>query len=270
MPVQWCDDRVCLSFARCRRPSRMPLRCGPVGGCAKSYPNYSRSALISAQLHGRQGVCLYGDLVVATGVAHSMLRRAPKPTAVSAVWRSMCCTRSACTGDSAVAGVITSSFFVTSFVGHRPIFWGNYFSSSVLYLTTTVCKQRAANCEGPNAEKRRLQFTLERQGSAVPSSGCVVKRPRRAPVKALTVYPQKRGTSRISRPYHRKITLSVVSCPPRWVNTLKAINQRARLFSAAVMLRPSMFGVFMVAASTVLHCLLLLTQERCSWCARCC
>jgi len=121
-----------------------------------------------------------------------------------------------------------------------------------------------------NAEKHRLQFTLERQGSAVPSSGCVVKRPRRAPVKALTVYPQKRGTSRISRPYHRKITLSVVSCPPRWVNTLKAINQRARLFSAAVMLRPSMFGVFMVAASTVLHCLLLLTQERCSWCARCC
>ena len=158
----------------------------------------------------------------------------------------MCCTRSACTGDSAVAGVVTSSLFVASFVGHRPIFWGNYFSSSVLYLTTTVCKQRAANCEGPNAEKRRLQFTLERQGSAVPSSGCVVKRPRRAPVKALTVYPQKRGTSRISRPYHRKITLSVVSCPPRWVNTLKAINQRARLFSAAVMLRPSMFGVFMV------------------------
>ena len=150
----------------------------------------------------------------------------------------MCCTRSACTGDSAVAGVVTSSFFVASFVGHRPIFWGNYFSSSVLYLTTTVCKQRAANCEGPNAEKHRLQFTLE--------SGCVVKRPRRAPVKALTVYPQKRGTSRMSRPYHRKITLSVVSCPPRWVNTLKAINQRARLFSAAVMLRPSMFGVFMV------------------------
>ena len=71
MPVQWCDDRVCLSFARCRRPSRMPLRCGPVGGCAKSYQNYSRSALISAQLHGRHGVCLYGDLVVATGAAHS-------------------------------------------------------------------------------------------------------------------------------------------------------------------------------------------------------
>ena len=41
--------------------------------------------------------------------------------------------------------------------------------------------------------------------------------------------------------------MSVVSCPPRWVNTLKAINQRARLFSAAVMLRPSMFCVFMVA-----------------------
>ena len=139
-------------------------------------------------------VCLYGDLVVATGVAQSMLRRAPKPAAVSAVWRSMCCTRSACTGDSAVAGVVTSSLFVASFVGHRPIFWGNYFSSSVLYLTTTVCKQRAANCEGPNAEKRRLQFTLERQGSAVPSSGCVVKRPRRAPVKAMTIYPEV-GTS---------------------------------------------------------------------------
>ena len=131
-------------------------------------------------------VCLYGDLVVATGVAQSMLRRAPKPTAVSAVWRSMCCTRSACTGDSAVAGVVTSSFFVASFVGHRPIFWGNYFSSSVLYLTTTVCKQRAANCEGPNAEKHRLQFTLE--------SGCVVKRPRRAPVKAHDHYPEV-GTS---------------------------------------------------------------------------
>ena len=41
--------------------------------------------------------------------------------------------------------------------------------------------------------------------------------------------------------------MSVVSCPPQWVNTLKAINQRARLFSAAVMLRPSMFCVFMVA-----------------------
>ena len=106
-------------------------------------------------------MCLYGDLVVATGAAQSVLRRAPKPTAVSAVWRSMCCTRSACTGDTAVAGVVTSSFFVASFVGHRPIFWGNYFSSSVLYLTTTVCKQRAANCEGPNAEKHRLQFTPE-------------------------------------------------------------------------------------------------------------
>lgn len=70
--------------------------------------------------------------------------------------------------------------------------------------------REAANCEVPNAEKHRLQFTLERQGSAVPSSGCVVKRPRRAPVKALTVYPQKWGTSRMSRPYHRKITLSVI------------------------------------------------------------
>ena len=116
----------------------------------------------------------------------------------------------------------------------------------------------------------RRNIACSSHSRVVLSSGCVVKRPRRAPVKALTVYPQKRGTSRISRPYHRKITLSVVSCPPRWVNTLKAINQRARLFSAAVMLRPSMFGVFMVAASTVLHCLLLLTQERCSWCARCC
>ena len=182
----------------------------------------------------------------------------------------MCCTRSACTGDTAVAGVVTSSFFVASFVGHRPIFWGNYFSSSVLYLTTTVCKQRAANCEGPNAEKRRLQFTLERQGSAVPSSGCVVKRPRRAPVKALTVYPQKRGTSRMSRPYHRKITLSVVSCPPRWVNTLKAINQRARLFFSCC--DATAFDVLRiyVCCWSVLHCLLLLTQELCSWCARCC
>ena len=76
------------------------------------------------------------------------MRRAPKLTAWSAVWRSMCCTRSACTGDTAVAGVVTSSFFVASFVGHRPIFWGAYFSSSVLYLATTVCKQRAANREG--------------------------------------------------------------------------------------------------------------------------
>lgn len=164
-------------------------------------------------------MCLYGDLVVLLA------------TALSAVWHSMCYTRSACTGDSAATGVVTSSFFVimaangaamyffyslrpssfvASFVGHRPIFWGTCFSLSVLYLTTTVCKQRAAICEVPNAEKHRLQFTLERQGSAVPSSGCVVKRPRRAPVKALTVYPQKWGTSRMSRPYHRKNTLSVI------------------------------------------------------------
>ena len=44
--------------------------------------------------------------------------------------------------------VLRPSSFVASFVVHRPIFWGAYLSSSVLYLTTTVCKQRAANCEG--------------------------------------------------------------------------------------------------------------------------
>ena len=102
-------------------------------------------------------MCLYGDLVVLLA------------TALSAVWHSMCYTRSACTGDSAATGVVTSSFFVimaangaamyffyslrpssfvASFVGHRPIFWGTCFSLSVLYLTTTVCKQRAANREG--------------------------------------------------------------------------------------------------------------------------
>jgi hypothetical protein len=82
------------------------------------------------------------------------LWRAPRPTAVSAVWRSMCYTRSACTGDSAATGLVTSLFFVimaangatmyfftlfvlrpssfvASFVVHRPIFWGAYFSSSV-------------------------------------------------------------------------------------------------------------------------------------------
>ena len=40
------------------------------------------------------------------------LWRAPRPTAVSAVWRSMCYTRSACTGDSAATGLVTSLFFV--------------------------------------------------------------------------------------------------------------------------------------------------------------
>ena len=80
----------------------------------------------------------------------------------------------------------------------------------------------------------------------MPSSGCVVKRPRRAPVKAMTITQKWAPLSGRGWSY-RKITMSVVSCPPRWVNTLKAINQRARLFSAAVMLRPSMFCVFMVA-----------------------
>jgi len=155
----------------------------------------------------------------------------------------MCCTRSACTGDSAVAGVVTSSFFVASFVGHRPIFWGNYFSSSVLYLTTTVCKQRAANCEGPNAEKHRLQFTLESSSlewlcrETTPKGAC----------EGHDHLPRSGHLYQEEAVSYRKITLSVVSCPPRWVNTLKAINQRARLFSAAVMLRPSMFCVFMVA-----------------------
>ena len=149
---------------------------------------------------------------------------------------------------------------------YQRVFWSNYFSSSVLYLTTTVCKQRAANCEGPNAEKHRLQFTLESSSlgwlcrETTPKGAC----------EGHDHLPRSGHLYQEEAVSYRKITLSVVSCPPRWVNTLRAINQRARLFSAAVMLRPSMFGVFMVAASTVLHCLLLLTQERCSWCARCC
>ena len=63
MPVRWCDDCVCLSFARCRRPSRMPLRCGPVGGCAKSYQNIPAQLSIVLSFTGGT-VCLYGDLVV--------------------------------------------------------------------------------------------------------------------------------------------------------------------------------------------------------------
>jgi len=160
------------------------------------------------------------------------LWRAPRPTAVSAVWRSMCYTRSACTGDSAATGLVTSLFFVimaangatmsllsSSFVlrpsshlswsivpySGAPISLRRYCTSQPQYASRELQIVRDTN-----AEKHRLQFTLERQGSAVPSSGCVVKRPRRAPVKALTVYPQKWGTSRMSRPYHRKITLSVI------------------------------------------------------------
>ena len=181
------------------------------------------------------------------------LWRAPRPTAVSAVWRSMCYTRSACTGDSAATGLVTSLFFVimaangatmyffalfvlrpssfvASFVVHRPIFWGTYFSSSVLYLTTTVCKQRAANCEGHQRGETSPAVHTRGQGSAMPSSGCVVKRPRRAPVKAMTI-TQKWAPLSGRGCVIRKITLSVVSCSPRWVNTLKAINQRARLCS---------------------------------------
>ena len=154
------------------------------------------------------------------------LWRAPRPTAVSAVWRSMCYTRSACTGDSAATGLVTSLFFVIMAANGVAMYFFTLFVlrpwSIVPYSGAPVSLRRYCTSQpqyasrelqivrDTNAEKHRLQFTLERQGSAVPSSGCVVKRPRRAPVKALTVYPQKWGTSRMSRPYHRKITLSVI------------------------------------------------------------
>ena len=48
----------------------MPLRCGPVGGCAKSYQNIPAQLSIVLSFTGGT-VCLYGDLVVATGAAHS-------------------------------------------------------------------------------------------------------------------------------------------------------------------------------------------------------
>jgi hypothetical protein len=98
VPEQWYDDRIFVSFARRWWPFRMLLRCEPVGGCArfhqKTFPlsSYIGSASREAE--------------------HSVLRRAPKPTALSAVWHSLCYTRSACTGDSAATGVVTSLFFV--------------------------------------------------------------------------------------------------------------------------------------------------------------
>ena len=111
------------------------------------------------------------------------LWRAPRPTAVSAVWRSMCYTRSACTGDSAATGLVTSLFFVimaangatmyfftlfvlrpssfvASFVLHHPIFWGAYFSSSVTPQPQYASRELQI-VRDTNAEKHRLQFTPE-------------------------------------------------------------------------------------------------------------
>ena len=174
------------------------------------------------------------------------LWRAPRPTAVSAVWRSMCYTRSACTGDSAATGVVTSLFFVIMAANGVAMYFFTLLVlrpwSIVPYSGAPVSLRRYCTSQpqyasrelqivrDTNAEKHRLQFTLERQGSAVPSSGCVVKRPRRAPVKAMTI-TQKWAPLSGRGCVIRKITLSVVSCSPRWVNTLKAINQRARLCS---------------------------------------
>ena len=136
------------------------------------------------------------------------LWRAPRPTAVSAVWRSMCYTRSASSGDSAATGLVTSLFFVimaangatmsllsSSFVlrpsshlswsivpySGAPISFRRYCTSQPQYASRELQIVRDTN-----AEKHRLQFTLE--------SGCVVKRPRRAPVKAHDHYPEV-GTS---------------------------------------------------------------------------
>ena len=73
----------------------------------------------------------------------------------------------------------------------------------------------------------RRNIACSSHSRVVLSSGCVVKRPRRAPVKAMTI-TQKWAPLSGRGCVIRKITLSVVSCSPRWVNTLKAINQRAR------------------------------------------
>ena len=104
VPEQWYDDRIFVSFARCCWPFRMLLRCEPVEGCARFHQNFPVSSYFSREAQCVHVWCYWRHVL--------SLWRAPRPTAVSAVWRNMCYTRSACTGGSAATGVVTSLFFV--------------------------------------------------------------------------------------------------------------------------------------------------------------
>ena len=84
VPEQWYDDRIFVSFARRWWPFRMLLRCEPVEGCARFHQKHSRSALISAQLHGRpsiqfcverrsQQLCLLCGIACATLVVRALV-----------------------------------------------------------------------------------------------------------------------------------------------------------------------------------------------------
>ena len=182
--------------------------------CANSHPKNPDQLYFCSAAREAHACLVFSS---ATGAAHAVVASA-EATNYSAEWRSLCRTGGAYTGGAAFTGAAVSSFFdlllvflsssfVAAFMSHRSMFWGTCCSALIWGCTSqTQYVLCCLDCEG----SMRGNCACSSHPRVVLSVGCVVERPRRAPVKAWTVYPRS-GHLRRGRSHSQYNFMSILS-----------------------------------------------------------